>query len=160
MPVSCPASTPSASRYPRRHPQRSRDRSPLWGGNGGGTFTQGPGLPDLGNLYELRGSAVLTGLGSVMVQGSVRALGQIENGHAGGELTFAGTRGLITVDLLGPSQPSFSPLPHQFTYRVTVATGAFRHLSVQGSLQLILTPAASERTLSWGHQHGTFTLII
>jgi hypothetical protein len=91
--------------------------------------------------------------------GSVSAVGFIRDGHAGGTLTFTNARGAVTVQLQGPEQPAFSALPQHFQYRVIGATGAYKGLVAQGSLQLALhasplpMPGAGMVT-----PHGTFTL--
>jgi hypothetical protein len=110
---------------------------------------------------RLQGSADLAGLGRVTVGGSISPVGFIREGHAGGTLTFTNARGAVTVQLQGPEQTGFSALPQHFRYRVVGATGAYKGLAAQGSLQLVLhasplpLPGAGMVT-----PHGTFTLTI
>jgi hypothetical protein len=132
------------------HPPQQPEHFQL-AGHGGGDYTAVSSRLDPGTTYRLQGSADLAGLGPVTVAGSVSAVGFVQHGHAAGSLTFANARGSVTVQLQGPEQPGFSPLPQAFAYRVVGGTGAFQRLTSQGTLQLALRagPVA---------QHGTFTL--
>jgi hypothetical protein len=130
-------------------------------GHGQGTYTADQIMSGAGAQYRLQGTANLAGLGRVTVSGSVSGVGFIQHGHAGGTLTFSNARGSVTLQLQGPDQPGFSALPQGFHYRVVGATGAYKGLAAQGSLQLVLhasplpMPGAGMVT-----PHGTFTLTI
>jgi hypothetical protein len=126
-------------------------------GHGRGSYTGDPVQSDAGAEYRLQGTADLAGLGRVVVSGSVRSVGFIRRGHAGGALTFTNGRGSVTVELLGPEQPAFSPLPQAFRYRVVAGTGAYKGLASQGTLQLAFHAGAPG---VWGAPHGTFALTI
>jgi hypothetical protein len=126
-------------------------------GHGQGSYTGDAVQAGAGAEYRLQGTADLAGLGRVAVSGSVRAVGFIQHGHAGGDLTFTNGRGSVTVELLGAEQPAFSPLPQAFHYRVVAGTGAYKDLAGQGTLQLALHAGAPG---VGGAPHGTFSLTI
>jgi hypothetical protein len=68
----------------------------------------------------------------------------------------------VTVSLEGPLQGGFSALPSRFTYRVVSGTGAYAHLTDQGTLHLTLRPnivVAGGGPIR-NHLGGTFTLTI
>ena len=127
-------------------------------GHGRGSYTADAIIPDAGAEYRLQGFADLAGLGRVALSGSVHAVGFLQRGHAGGDLTFTNARGSVTVELLGPEQPAFSPLPEAFRYKVVAATGAYKGLAAQGTLQLALHAGAPG--MVGGARHGTFSLTI
>jgi hypothetical protein len=112
-------------------------------------------FPDAGVRYRLGGTADLAGLGHFEVSGSVRSVGFIRWGRAGGELTLSNACGSVRLSLLGPVQRGFSHLPGTFSYRVVGATGAYLGLHASGTLHLALSPASSG-----GHHlsRGTFTV--
>jgi len=119
-------------------------------GHGSGSYSDDPVQSGAGIDYHLQGEAHLHGLGHFTVRGSVRAVGFVRHGHAGGTLTFTDARGAVTVELQGPDQPAFAALPQRFGYRVVAATGAYAGLSGQGELSLVLRAASDG--------HGTFAL--
>jgi hypothetical protein len=125
-------------------------------GHGRGSYTADAVQSGAGAEYRLQGSADLAGLGRVAVRGSIRAVGFIQHGHAGGELTFTNARGSVTVELVGAEQPAFSPLPQSFHYQVVAGTGAYKGLAAQGALQLALHAAPGVG----GAPHGTFSLTV
>jgi hypothetical protein len=113
---------------------------------------------DIGEEYSFTGEADLARLGQVNVSGSVHGLGNIVTGHATGTLTFTNASGSVTIELTGPSQRGFSPLPTQFQYTVVGGTGAYQHVHDQGSLSLVLHPANGNAVVPAAQ--GTFTLTI
>ncbi len=130
-------------------------QSPL-AGQGRGAYSSSSTIPDTGVQYTFTGVATLAQLGVVQVSGSAHSVGFIASGQATGELTFRNARGSVTIDLTGPSQPGFSPLPKTFQYTVVSATGAYQGMQDQGSLQLVLHPVLSRTR----QDHGTFSLTI
>ena len=112
-------------------------------GHGSGRYSYPPMISGMGPQYQLDGTAHLAGLGKVAVSGDLHGVGLIENGHAGGELTFTNKHGSLTVDLTGPQQSAFSALPEQFSYQIVSGTGAYADRTGQGSLLLVLTPSSS-----------------
>jgi hypothetical protein len=127
-------------------------------GHGQGVYVRQPGVPDAGQGYSLCGTADLAGLGRFEVSGSVRSVGFILRGRAGGELTLSNACGSLTLRLVGPEQPGFSPLPGTFGYGVVGATGAYHGLHASGQLHLALSPASSDGVPD--PSHGTFTLSV
>jgi hypothetical protein len=125
-------------------------------GLGQGTYATDGVQCGAGPLYQLLGGANLQGLGQFAVSGSLHGVGFIENGHAGGTLTFTDAIGSLTVQLTGPQQEAFSPLPDLFSQQITGGTGAFRHLTGTEMVQLDMWPIDDPDT---GGLHGTFTLI-
>jgi hypothetical protein len=123
-------------------------------GQGQGTYAVRFAVPDAGTNYDLHGAAVLGGVGAVAVSGSVHSVGFVLHGTAGGTLTFSNARGTVTVALTGPTQNGFASLPQDFHYRVVGGTGAYQHLTGQGTLHLTLHALPS----GTGPAHGTFTL--
>jgi hypothetical protein len=92
----------------------------------------------------------------VTVSGSVHSVSFILHGNATGTLTFRNARGTVTVALVGPTQNGFAPLPQDFHYQVVGGTGAFQHLTGQGTLHLALHPLPPFN----GPAHGTFTFSV
>src|SRR5207249_4044414 len=124
-------------------------------GAGHGKYTGDAVQSDRGLGFVLRGTANLAGMGHVAVHGSVHAVGFIQHGHAGGELTFSNSKGSVTVELTGPEQTAFSKLPTKFSYRVTGGTGSFASFSDHGSLSLFLRPSSDQT-----HPHGAFAFFL
>ena len=125
-------------------------------GQGHGDYTTSAIHSGAGPEYDLTGKAHLRGIGHFHVSGSIHAVGFMVKGHAGGELTFSNARGTLTLELTGPEQPGFSPLPRHFHYKVVSGTGRYAELSGHGSLTLNLSqPTGQGDTL-----HGTFSLTV
>lgn len=124
-------------------------------GQGQGTFAAPPFMSGMGPQYQLSGNADLQGLGQVSVSGSLHGVGMIVQGHAGGTLTFTNDHGSLTVDLTGPLQNAFAPVPEMFTEQIVGGTGAYAHWTGHESMELNLWPATG---ISDG-PHGTFTFI-
>jgi hypothetical protein len=124
----------------------------VWAGQGTGVFTHEVGIPEIGQVYDLLGSATLTGLGRVNVSGAVQSVGFILHGHAWGKLLLTNAKGSVTLRLEGPEQNGFAALPHQFTFDVVGGSGSYKHLNGHGTLQLVIAPATQA--------HGTFTLAV
>jgi hypothetical protein len=127
-------------------------------GNAQGSYTTGRGIPGVGQTYRLTGTGTFAGLGKGKVRGSVHTPGFIAQGQAGGTLTFSNAKGSVTVQLQSMSQPGFSSLPQWFHYQVAGGTGAYKHLTDQGTLRLDVTAAPTARSL--GSHAGTFILRI
>jgi hypothetical protein len=126
-------------------------------GHGHGNYSADAIQSGAGITYNLQGTANLADLGHVSIKGWVHSVGFIQNGHAGGQLTFSNGKGSVTVELTGPAQPAFSALPQKFDYRVVADTGTYAHLSDHGTLTLVLTAAPIR---SGGGPQGSFTLTL
>ncbi len=114
--------------------------SPLTG-HGQGTFTSTGILIDVGPFYHLTGSADLRTVGQVSLSGTVEATSIDGPRHAGGDVTLRNGRGSVEVELQGPLEKGFAPLPDTFPYRVVTGSGAYAHLQDQGKATLRLVPA-------------------
>jgi hypothetical protein len=132
--------------------------NPPLSGHGHGSYFYDAVESGAGIEYRMSGTAALPGMGTVGVRGSVHSVGFIQKGHAGGELTFGGPHGSITLELTGPTQAGFSPLPTSFTVRVVAETGAYagRHWH-QGRLTLNVIPAPTAVGVP---PRGVFTLAL
>jgi hypothetical protein len=125
-------------------------------GQGQGTYSADLVQSGAGAQYRLSGNADIQGLGHVSVSGSLHGVGFIQHGHAGGTLTFTNAHGSLTVDLIGPIQDAFSPLPELFNEQIVSGTGAYAHWTGHEGAQLDLWPVAGPADKG---PHGTFTLI-
>ena len=132
------------------------------GGTGQGTFTNPLDQNDLTvddmTTYNFDGTANLADMGAVTVTGTVHSVGFVLSGQATGQLTFTNSKGSVTVQLTGPVQEGFSPLPESFSYKVVSHTGtAYKSLADQGTLALVVPPTTSGYVLSG---QGQFQLVI
>jgi len=116
-----------------------------------GSYTIVPSIPDTGRQYDLNGSGSIRGLGQVTATGELHSTGFIWNGQATGTLTLQNANGTVTLQLVGPSQPGFAPLPNHFHYTIVSATGAYTGMHGSGTIDLHLQPNSSGTG-------GTFTM--
>jgi hypothetical protein len=105
-----------------------------------GTWDSVPLLPDTGGEQELAGTGTVTPLGSVYLSGKLNTPGFIFQGRAEATLTLTSPTGSVTLLLVGPLQPGFSPPPSSFQYTITGGTGAFAKLSGSGTVTLTEQP--------------------
>jgi hypothetical protein len=112
-----PAAAP-ARLAPQSHPVRLA-------GTVHGTWSSDTPLPDVGSTQTLTGAGTVRPLGKVQAQGTVQTLGFIFMGRATGSFTLTNAQGSVTVHLVGPLQPGFSPAPATFHYSIVKGTGAF-----------------------------------
>jgi hypothetical protein len=96
---------------------------------------------DTGMSLSLLGHGRLGDLGTFQVSGSINGVGLINKGRATGELVLKNSHGTITVNVHGPVQPSFAPIPRALVYVIAKGTGDFQHLAGYGSLNVTLIPA-------------------
>jgi hypothetical protein len=117
-------------------------------------------VPDVGATYTLQTSGKLAGLGRANVSGSINSLGFIAYGHARGTMLVAVAGGTLTLELTGPTQRGFSPLPRMLSYVITEGTGKFHNRIGdpvgEGTVDVILKPfhTSGER-----QGQGTVTLV-
>jgi hypothetical protein len=110
-------------------------------------------VPGPGPLWHLNGKGHFQDVGHhVTLTGTLQGATAITQDHARGTLTLSRGDSTLVLDLQGPAQASFSPLPHSWTYTVTSATGKFQDVQSQGTLELVLKPKPKSAT------HATFTL--
>jgi hypothetical protein len=115
-----------------------------------GHFTPAPIAVDAGAFYSLTGFGTLAKQeGPVSLTGSLQAVGLIPRGNATGELALTGAKGSVTLDLKGPTQGMFAPLPQQLSFVVHSGTGVFSHLHTTGSV-----------TVHLNSLNNTFTLVV
>ena len=95
-------------------------------------------FPDVGTSYTLSGQGQVQPLGPTNVTGVVHSLGFIFQGHAGGTLTLSNSKGTLTLELTGPLQSGFSPLPNQFNYEIMGGTGDYANATGRGTASLEL----------------------
>jgi hypothetical protein len=133
---------------------RAATLAPTLGGTLTGTYTTAHGNPDIGTQYGLTGSGTLNLVGQVTAKGTLQSLGNLASGHAGGAVTLTVAKDTITLQLTGPKQKGFAPLPTHFTYKVTVASGQFASLKGHGGTADLTLGAA------WGTTPGSFSLAI
>jgi hypothetical protein len=87
---------------------------------------------DTGGYWTLAGQGALAGEGDVSVSGWLRSTGFVEHGHATGRLVLDGPHGSAVLDVWGPRQPGFAPLPGQFQFIVRSSTGDLADLHARG----------------------------
>jgi hypothetical protein len=135
---------------------------PALTGHADGSYTTRIVGVDSGAAYTFQGTAALNGQGVGRVTGTIQTVGLLVQGHANGTLTFTHGQDHITLQVTGPTQRFFAPLPTTFSYKVLEATGAYRSFrSQQGWLTLNLSTPTSNSTPSPGPgrgAHGTFTM--
>jgi hypothetical protein len=128
-------------------------------GQGEGTFSSPAIQSGAGTDYQLAGEGQFAALGQVNLHGWVHSVGFLWHGHATGSLTLTNHFGSVTLALSGPDQPGFSALPQQFSYHISAGTGAYAHLSDQGSLGLVLATQPAVPDGIHG-PHGAFALVV
>ena len=130
-------------------------------GQGEGTFAVDAIQSGAGTVYHFYGEGQFAALGHVGIRGDVHAVGFLVHGQAAGTLTLTNDHGSVTLTLTGPDQPGFSALPQQFSYKITGGTGAYAHLSDQGTLSLMLAAAPTGPGSSIpAAPHGAFALSV
>src|SRR5947209_7741487 len=110
--------------------------SPALSGGGSGSYDSSHPFLDDGVSFRLTGKANLAGLGKVTVAADLHSVGFTRQGQAGGTMTLTNGAGTVTVELHGPTQDAFSPLPRKFHYRVVTGTGAYGLLHGGGWLSI------------------------
>jgi hypothetical protein len=127
-------------------------------------------IPHAGKFYEFSGSGAIAVLGHVTVTATIDlpgllispVTGTTPNVNATGKVTYADSRGSVTLSVTGPSQDNAETLPATFLFTVTGATGRFRGDTRSGVLNLGVTPttSASTRPLPGFAEHGTFSMVL
>ena len=92
---------------------------------------------DAGMTNTFQGQGNLPLLGKVQFQGTLQSLGNIAFGQANGEITLSSSQGSLTLELVGPVQKSFAPLPQDFQFSVVSGTGAFTSVQMTGTIHLV-----------------------
>jgi hypothetical protein len=102
----------------------------------GGQLTTDGVSSGAGTTFDLSGAGELAGDGQVTASGWLHTVGFIQQGHATGELTLTGKGGSVTLELRGPAQGAFAPLPGRLTFVVSSGTGRFAKLHGAGHIDL------------------------
>lgn len=117
-----------------------------------GTFRQTPARPKAAATYTLAASAPLAGLGDFHLAGT--AIGAIKADSATGTIRLISAKGSLTLALTVPNVKISDPMPTNFAYVATHATGAYKTLAAaKGTANLIFTTGS--KALS-----GTFALTL
>jgi hypothetical protein len=100
-------------------------------------------VPDLGRPQTLKGAGSVGPLGSVQASGSIATPGFVLTGWSTATITLTRATGSVTLQLIGPPQPGFSPPPGTFHFTITGGTGAYAGATGQGTATLTETRAAA-----------------
>ena len=110
-------------------------------GAGQGEYTDPTfGHVDAGIAHSLHGTVALQGLGTFDLSGWVNGTGMILGGRATGHLVLTNATGSLTIELHGPVQPGFAPIPSDLVYSISGGTGAYAHAKGYGVTHLTFTP--------------------
>ena len=112
---------------------------PLYG-SGSGSYTQ-PLVVDAGISRQLNGRVSLQGFGTFNMSGWVQGTGMIQSGRATGHLVLSNPYGTLTLELHGPIQNGFSPVPSELVYSISGGTGSFSGVKGYGVVQTSFTLA-------------------
>jgi hypothetical protein len=86
-------------------------------------------IADGGTRYDYWGKITLKGLGTFDVTGHTRGVGNAGPARATGQLVLTNEHGSITISLQGTKiQAANSPVPNEFAYRISKATGDYSNL--------------------------------
>jgi hypothetical protein len=123
-----------------------------------GLYSAEQQVPDIGTSYHVITSGRFIHNGKAAVDGDLHSLGFIARGQAGGTLTAITPHGALTLELTGPTQPGFSPLPTHFQFTITGGTGRYHHAQGSGTVDVALTPATNSSTSPSTLDFGRVTL--
>jgi hypothetical protein len=105
-------------------------------GHAHGAAVVHPSVPDVGTLYDLRGTGKVAPMGNVSVHGTIQTTSF--TGRPIGTLTISNGSGTVRLRITDRASPE---TPHSFRFTVTSATGAFTKLAGTGGvLDLKITP--------------------
>jgi hypothetical protein len=96
------------------------------------------GVPDIGSTYRIGTVGRLAPLGQSSEAAQVHTTGFIAQGMATGTMTIRAARGSLSLNLIGPVQPGFSPLPSTLSYTITGGTRAYQNASGTGTIDVTL----------------------
>jgi hypothetical protein len=104
-----------------------------------GGYIAGGVIPDIGKSYQFGVAGRISPLGQVGDSGQIHTTGFIASGTATGTMTINAPRGAIALQLTGPSQPGFAPLPSTMSYTITGGKGAYRNAAGSGTIDIMLS---------------------
>jgi hypothetical protein len=133
-------------------------------GTARGTYHVSIANPDTGKDYTFLGSGQIAPLGTATLNGAIQSPGFIAIGHSTGSLVLSTPKGSVTLNLTGPPQKGFTPVPDVFNFTITKATGTFKGDHGTGYIDLVLGPARPIPTPigvapNLPVEQGTFTMI-
>jgi hypothetical protein len=96
--------------------------------------------PDVGVALALHGHGIVSPLGAVAVSGTLHGTGFIATGTPEGTITLSNARGSVTLKLVGPSEPGFTPPPSgTYQFSMVKGMGAYAKDLADGTIDLTLT---------------------
>jgi hypothetical protein len=127
-------------------------------------------IPDAGKTYTFSGHGRVRPLHKSDMTGNVHLPGLLFTPEGGslvanptvdayGQVFLSDARGTLTLTLTAPSHDNANTLPAVFSYRVTNASGRFRHDSGTGQVVIVVDPGAAGSAAGPLAEHGTFTLV-
>ncbi len=94
--------------------------------------------PDTGGTYQFGVEGKMASLGETGDSGRIQTTGFIASGRATGTLTIAAPKGSLKLQLTGPPQGGFAPLPPTMSYTITSGTRSYRGATGSGSIAVTL----------------------
>jgi hypothetical protein len=99
-------------------------------------------IPDVGSTYRIGAAGRLSPVGQTGDTAVIQTTGFIATGMATGSMSVAAPRGTLKLNLTGPVQKGFSPLPSSFTYTITGGTRVYRTATGSGTIAVSLNSSA------------------
>jgi hypothetical protein len=96
-------------------------------------------IPDVGKSYQFGVAGRISPLGQTGDNGQIHTTGFIATGVATGTMTIGAPRGTIKLQLTGPTQPGFAPLPSTMSYTINGGTGLYQKATGSGTIDITLT---------------------
>jgi hypothetical protein len=96
-------------------------------------------IPDIGKTYQFGVAGRISPLGQTGDSGQIHTTGFIAMGSATGTMTISAPRGALKLQLNGPPQAGFAPLPSTMTYTITGGNGAYKKTTGTGTIAIMLT---------------------
>jgi hypothetical protein len=96
-------------------------------------------IPDIGKTYKFGVAGRISPLGQTGDNGQIHTTGFIARGVATGTMTIGAPRGTVKLQLTGPTQPGFAPLPSTMSYTINGGTGAYKKATGSGTIAINLT---------------------
>jgi hypothetical protein len=110
----------------------------LTGSVQGGYVVSGA-IPDIGKNYQFGVAGRVSPLGQIGASGQIHTTGFIATGMATGTMTLAAPRGTVKLQLTGPAQPGFAPLPSTMSYTIMGGKGAYKKATGSGMITIMLS---------------------
>jgi hypothetical protein len=104
-----------------------------------GGYTISGLIPDVGKSYQFGVAGRISPLGQTGDNGQIHTTGFISSGMATGTMTIGAPHGTIKLQLTGPTQPGFAPLPSTMAYTINGGTGLYTKATGSGTIDIMLT---------------------